>query len=105
VETAVLRALEKLPADRFVTAADFAAALDAPGTGTARASTARPTSHRSTIPLIALATVAVVSAGISIWAWRRPIPSPEVVRYRILIDSVPAARYWLGKSRSRRTEP
>ena len=97
VETAVLRALEKLPADRFASAADFAAALDAPGTGPVRASTARLAPRASIIPLAALATFAVVSAGVAIWAWRRPIPSPEVVRYRILIDSVPAARYWLGE--------
>src|SRR4051812_48652290 len=36
IEAAVLTALEKLPADRFATAADFAAALANPGTTTAR---------------------------------------------------------------------
>ncbi len=48
VEAAVLTALEKLPADRFATAADFAAALAAPGsdaTSAARGRRARgPTS-------------------------------------------------------------
>ena len=97
VESAVLRALEKLPADRYATAADFAAALDSPGTDTARVATGRLTSRTFTIPLITLAAVATVSAGTAIWAWRQPVPSPEVVRYRILIDSVPAVRYWLGE--------
>lgn len=38
IETAVLRALEKLPADRFATAGEFAAALDVRDTGTLQAS-------------------------------------------------------------------
>src|SRR5258705_1581244 len=48
VEAAVLRALEKLPADRFATAAQFAEALARPGVATTRplASTGAPAAAR-----------------------------------------------------------
>ena len=98
VEAVVLRALEKLPADRFATAADFAAALDgsaaitATRTGRSRAA-ARP-ARRATL---ALGAVAAVSAGLAAWGWLRPGPRPEVVRYTIVVDSVPAVKDWSGE--------
>src|ERR1019366_4549326 len=54
VETAVLTALEKLPADRFATTAEFAAALSDEKVGSAR----RPPGR----------TAAVRSRGRSVWA-------------------------------------
>ncbi len=71
VEDAVLTALAKLPADRFATAAEFAAALEGSGTatrhttGTRRA--ARPTALRLVWPAAALLALALAA-----WGWLRP---------------------------------
>jgi serine/threonine-protein kinase len=61
IEAAVLTALAKLPADRFASAAEFAAALTAPSLPTP----ARPAVQRSRVGLAALALGAlVVGAGL-----------------------------------------
>ena len=73
VEAAVLTALEKLPADRFASAGDFAAALNAdadrpvsrPGV---RTSSAAPGPWRAAA--IAATAVAVVATGIALWTWK-----------------------------------
>jgi serine/threonine-protein kinase len=69
VEAAVNAALEKLPADRFPSAAAFAVALETPiatvatpAAETAATTTARTPSRRST-PLLLLATAATVALG------------------------------------------
>jgi serine/threonine-protein kinase len=92
VETAVLTALEKLPADRFATAAQFAEALARPGAATvptrsatdSRPATPRPRTARATIVALApwaVALLAVAGAGL---AWRRPAPPVRhVVRFGI----------------------
>jgi len=89
VAEAVMRALEKLPADRFASAAEFAAALDA-RTATTRVVASRTGSRRSRRTIVALGALALVSSIAAGWGWMRPAPSPQVVRYRIVIDSVPA---------------
>ena len=89
VADAVMRALEKLPADRFASAAEFAAALDA-RTTTTRTAASRTGSRRSRRTIAALGALALVSSIAAGWGWMRPAPSPQVVRYRIVIDSVPA---------------
>jgi eukaryotic-like serine/threonine-protein kinase len=103
VEAAVLRALEKVPADRFSTAAEFAAALESHdfvttrttrGTRTAGARSAAPSSR---YPLFALGALSVLGIAAAAWGWMRPRPSAEVVRYRIVIDSVPAVKDWSGE--------
>ena len=80
VEDAVLTAIEKLPADRFANAADFATALADP--------LARPRrSHRSPQaarapahwPIAVLAGTTLVMTAVAAWAWLRPAPS-RVVR-------------------------
>jgi serine/threonine-protein kinase len=72
VEDAVLTALEKLPADRFASAAEFASAVEgAPGQATTR-------SHRSRAPAPVARTRIlwpigfVVAAGLALWGWLRP---------------------------------
>ena len=95
VEAAVLKGLEKLPADRYATAGEFAAALDGRTmhTTTGRMTT-RPTSRRLTI---ALSSVALASLGLAAWSLTRTRPSiSEVVRYRLTADSVAAERTWTG---------
>ncbi len=98
VEHAVLTALEKLPADRFATAAQFAAALNAPsdtartriltgGRAGGRAEWSGGWRARLRDPLVlGLAAIAAASALLAWWAWRRaPViaQSAEVVRFVI----------------------
>jgi serine/threonine-protein kinase len=84
LEAAVLTALEKLPADRFASAAAFAealkdktyagtVALDAPGPTAAARTRPGPAWSRLTV---ALAAVAVVATAAALWGWLRPIPAP-----------------------------
>ena len=74
VEAAVLTALAKLPADRFGSAAEFAAALTAPAPPTRRLS-ARPS--RLVLAAVALGALAL-GAGIgALLAGRRPAATPS----------------------------
>ena len=92
VEAAVLTALEKLPADRFATAAEFAAALDgrtdarAHRRTQARASVApaAPARPRWKDPLVlGLGAATVAALGLAAVMGRRPAPEPPppVVRF------------------------
>lgn len=79
VEAAVHHAMEKLPADRFASAAEFAGALADGGTaryqGTTRATSAvlRPSPRRTAL----LAVGAVVLAGLGLLLGRWTAPRPE----------------------------
>jgi serine/threonine-protein kinase len=84
VERALQRALARTPADRFATAAEFAAALEAGSTGeTASAPASVPTrtgtlpAARRRPPVAALALVLglLIGAGV-LFAWRRTHPGP-----------------------------
>jgi serine/threonine-protein kinase len=66
-EAAVLTALEKLPADRFATAAEFATALAAPSSQRAVAPSSRPASA-TRWPLLATGAVAVAALGVAAWS-------------------------------------
>jgi serine/threonine-protein kinase len=89
VEAAIARALMKTPADRFATAADFAAALANPNyrlpsaDGVAGAATAR----RLWNPVsIAAAILAAVFLGTTLFAWlKRTVPEPPPSRQRIVL--------------------
>ncbi len=99
VEAAVLRALEKLPADRFASASDFAAALDARDTITSQISHTRATrgvtaSASTSRTNVALGAVALIACAIAAWSLSRPTPRPNVVRYPLVADSVTAERSW-----------
>jgi Tol biopolymer transport system component/tRNA A-37 threonylcarbamoyl transferase component Bud32 len=80
VDVAVRRALEKLPADRFGSAADFAAALDARGaTTTIAASAPRP---RSRVGPRALAAVVLSALALgALGARQLARPGDSTVRY------------------------
>jgi eukaryotic-like serine/threonine-protein kinase len=92
VAEAVAQALEKLPADRFASAADFAAALG----GEAGTATRRPTSRRAAPPpraarpsglLAMLAAALVLMTGLAAWGWLRAAPEPSVIRQRVMLWS------------------
>ncbi|MGH7511692.1 MAG: protein kinase domain-containing protein [Gemmatimonadales bacterium] len=98
VEAAVLTALEKLPADRFASAAEFAEALINRGfTGASTATTAkvpaaaRPKQRMNPLTVGALAVAAAATAA-ALWGWLRPAPSPVVNRYSLLLRSTEALR-------------
>ncbi len=90
VADAVARSLEKLPADRFATAAEFAAALGNPAFvshGTSTAGSHRPVGM-ARAPRTALAALAVLSTillGLALWGWLRPAPAAEASRQRVVL--------------------
>ncbi|MEO8140689.1 MAG: protein kinase, partial [Gemmatimonadota bacterium] len=88
VEAAVLTAIEKLPADRFGTAAEFAAALS--GTAERRDGVTAALHYRRTVlppsRLTVLAvSVAIVATALAAWGWFRPgsISGKAVRRYAL----------------------
>jgi serine/threonine-protein kinase len=86
VEDAVLTALEKLPADRFATAAAFAEALTNPTFTTTRLATTRSGPpvldwrQRMTVPAL---MAAVLLAAALLWVVTRPPPPQPVARYLV----------------------
>ncbi|MBA4072351.1 MAG: hypothetical protein C0497_11025 [Gemmatimonas sp.] len=92
VEATTLKALEKLPADRFTSAAEFAAALDdraftRSDVGAAEGPAAvggAPWRSRAAVPLAAFS---VVATALLLWAFLRPAPSAPVSRYALSFDS------------------
>ena len=98
VEAVVLTALEKLPADRYGTAAEFAEALSGRNyvpTAATAAAAAKPagipvkTPRRDAVTFAALglAPVAIVAA---LWGWLRPAPAPMVNRYSLYLPPAEA---------------
>ena len=90
VELAVLTALEKLPADRFATAAEFSDALNNPGAATerqaqhgVRAVSAVGPVWKRPAALLGAAALAAVALGIAVgWAvWRGDAAAPAVSRF------------------------
>ena len=91
VSAALAQALEKLPADRFTSAAEFGAALTDPSfTYEARtrtsvaASTPESVATPAMVPgpwnrlTVAFGTTAVLLAGLAAWGWLRPSAEPGV---------------------------
>jgi serine/threonine-protein kinase len=99
VEAAVRCALEKLPADRFATAAAFADAMSNPGfmprttvASTISADVLSRDSWRG--KLIAVLAVAVILlAVLSTWALLRPVPAKSVIRYSLGLAPDQAMRH------------
>src|SRR5688572_21597187 len=88
VEHAVLTALEKLPADRFATAAEFSDALRAEHVAprsTSRVQRLAPTTHRATIGALVAGVVALAAVGA--WGWLRAGASrePPLVQLEVVI--------------------
>ena len=102
VTAVVHTAIQKLPADRFPTAAAFAEALGNTSFATTLslpgvAGSAAP-GLRSNRPALTLGAVAVAAIGMALWGWLRPGPVPEVSRYSVLLPEDQA----LGNSQQSR---
>ena len=92
VAAAVTKALEKLPADRFSSAAQFSEALTNPAFSlSTSAGLPGGSLVRRSIATPALAAVAILAAALAAWGWLRPhsAPAGRVARYFVLAaDSV-----------------
>ncbi|HEY7614318.1 MAG TPA: protein kinase [Gemmatimonadales bacterium] len=93
VEAAVLTALEKLPADRFASAAEFAEALGGktyaatvPSAAPRDGGTAgRRDAQRWSPVAVGLGAVAVVATAAAVWGWMRPAPVLPVNRFSLFL--------------------
>jgi serine/threonine-protein kinase len=91
VEASVQRALQKLPADRFGSAAEFALALvDSRVTHptTAIGAVHAPARRRPSNALQAVTALAMVLAGLAAWGWLRPGPAPRVTRFAVALEDI-----------------
>jgi len=87
VDAAVARALEKLPADRWQTAAEFAAALTGTGAGyKARGRKLSGALGRSAIPWALSATLLLTVAWVGLRYGRSALPSAAPVHFSIELD-------------------
>jgi serine/threonine-protein kinase len=94
VEAAVLTALEKLPADRFGSAAEFAQALTGRGADGSMARTAATAAPTATVPAaklrldpikIGLLAALAMAAALAAWGWLRSGPAPSVNRFSLYL--------------------
>jgi serine/threonine-protein kinase len=97
VAAAIARALNKLPADRFSSAAQFAEALSRPGAVAAVDTPATQGRRRwrdgRTLGLIAT-LVAVVA--VALWGWLRPAAAPALVKFAVQLPGYVPAAYGPG---------
>ncbi|MDX1676126.1 MAG: serine/threonine-protein kinase, partial [Longimicrobiales bacterium] len=102
VDAVVTKALEKLPADRFDSAAAFKAALEdegfrheREGSGSARLepTASSGTGSRSRSLVAALAVALLLAAGLAVAGWLRPSDAPPVSRLEVNVDP-PVALNW-----------
>ena len=94
VEAAVLTALEKLPADRFTTATEFAEALQdksyasavsLPAAAAPAASGRAEGGRRPGVLVPALALALAVAIGAALWGWLRPQPAPLLTQFSLAL--------------------
>ncbi len=97
LEAAVLRALEKLPADRFATATEFAAALVDSGAASgyptratkSRVAAAPPMPRRTRALLAVMTGAALLGTGSAAWLATRKAPAPVPALFEVALpDSV-----------------
>ncbi len=85
VEAAVFTALEKLPADRFATAAEFASALTDASVTNRRTIAIAPTSDKAPRIRFVWPVTAAILAAVALWGWLRPQASPLPSRQRVVL--------------------
>ena len=94
VAAAVSHALEKVPADRFASAHEFADALNNASFTLSSASATvvgRDRSNRRLRQMLyGVTALAVLMTATTFWGWRLPAPSNQVVRYTLAFDSTDA---------------
>ena len=98
VEAAVITALEKLPADRFATAAEFAEALkDKTYTSTVSLEAAAPPAtgraaakRRPSGVTLALIAATVVATAAALWGWLRPKPVEPLTQFSVALPTTEA---------------
>ena len=91
VEASVQRALQKLPADRFGSAAEFAQALvdtriTHPTTAVRAEQPAAP--KRRAGGTLALGAITVAFAALAAWGWLRSGPAPRVTRFAVALEDI-----------------
>jgi len=101
VEAAIRRALEKLPADRFQSAAEFATAINDPRyasriTVTTLAQGASPRGARRWALPAALGAIVLLGA-LALWGWLRPVPAPPVIRYTTTLSDDTWSGFFLAR--------
>jgi eukaryotic-like serine/threonine-protein kinase len=107
VEAATLTALEKLPADRFATAAEFADALkDKTYASTVSLEAAAPAPRRSSgrrpPPMVlGLGVAAALATVAALWGWLRPGPTPLLSQFSLALRPTQALQPPLGSGGAR----
>ncbi len=98
VDAAIQKALEKLPADRFASALDFAKALTDPsfrhGASVASSGPERLWNRLA----IGATAAAAVFAAIAAWALLRPAPPPPVLRFSLHTEPNQIPSEWMSIS-------
>ena len=100
VAAAVSRSLEKVAADRFVSAHEFAEALNIPSftAATTPASEKWRVGDRARPVLYGAAALALLFGAMNLWGSMRPVVPKQVVRYSLVMDSseamVPGPPWW-----------
>ncbi|HEY5022461.1 MAG TPA: protein kinase [Gemmatimonadaceae bacterium] len=100
VAAAVSHALEKVPADRFASAHDFAEALNNPSfTRSARsAAVGRDRSSRRLRGMLyGVTALAILMSATALWGWLRPSSPKQVIRFTIALDSAETLRGFYGR--------
>jgi serine/threonine-protein kinase len=85
VDAAVMRALERLPADRFATAGDFVRALSDPRFRHGQTAPGAAPTRRAMLVTAGLGTATVVLLGTTLWGWLRPAAPGPVVRFELTL--------------------
>ena len=84
VEATVNRALEKVPADRFTGAQEFARALGDPGfVGSGSRAVATPLARHGALSRIGWVSATLLASALAVWGWTRPQASQPVARTQI----------------------
>ncbi|MCU0621860.1 MAG: hypothetical protein MUC69_10175 [Gemmatimonadales bacterium] len=98
VAAALAKGLEKLPADRFASAAEFATALTTAGFTVPMTAAARATTPGASRWSRLGWGLAAVSMAAALWGWLRPAPRGPVSRFGLAFAEGQAPRGWIALS-------